>query len=98
MKSCVVQEKYKAVVKEFTCTQLQQNAKPAASMVHDRRPTLGELSGSLRFVKVGDWVEVEGDYSTGTCASGGIGCVTFVHDFEVPKSDIHYLLTNTREK
>jgi hypothetical protein len=58
--------------------------------------------------KVGDWVEVESDYSSKKCSAGGIGCVTTVMDVGSDTSstdedsyktfvDVHYLLTNTKE-
>ena len=58
--------------------------------------------------KVGDWVEVESDYSSKKCSAGGNGCVTTVMDVGSDTSstdedsyktfvDVHYLLTNTKE-
>ena len=78
-------------------------------MVHARRQTLGELTTALNRVKVGDWVEVECDYSPTKCSAGGIGCVLNVMDvgsdtFSTDEDsyttfvDVHYLLTNTKEK
>ncbi len=95
---------YEVMLEEHTRRQLKINALEVTSMVHDRRPTLGETSDALCKVKVGDWIEVEGDFSTGNCSVGGIGCVTCVFNhcdganaLEVPMVDVHYLLTNTRE-
>ena len=92
-------------MEEHTRKQLQQNVPEVTTMVHARRPTLGDLADALNRVKVGDWVEVEGDFTTGYCSNGGIGCVTSAYKFcegpsgpEIPWLDIHYLLTNTREK
>jgi hypothetical protein len=45
-------------------------------MIHARRQTLGELTSALNRVKVGDWIEVEANYSSRNCSTGGIGCVT----------------------
>jgi hypothetical protein len=47
-------------------------------MIHKRRQTLAEFANLLTKVKVGDWLEVEADYSSRICSSGGIGCVTNV--------------------
>jgi hypothetical protein len=94
--SCVVQEKYQAIVEDHTRRQLQNNAQQVTTMVYDRRPTLGEMSGALNRVKVGDWVEVKGDFTTSNCPYRGIGCVTcaFMHstgpsDPQVPKLEVH---------
>jgi hypothetical protein len=56
VKSCVVQEKYPVIVGDHTRRQLQNNAQQVTTMVHDRRPFLGESSGALSRVKVGDWL------------------------------------------
>jgi hypothetical protein len=71
-------------------------------MIHKRRQTLAELANLLTKVKVGDWLEVEADYSSRIFSSGGIGCVTNVTDIweeSTPATvvDLHYLLSNTCE-
>ena len=105
VKACVLQEKYQDIVEEHTRKLLQQNVPELTTMVHARRPTLGDLADALNRIKIGDWVEVEGDFTTGYCSNGGIGCVTSVYNIcegpsatQNPKLDVHYLLTNTREK
>ena len=92
-------------MEQHTRRQLQQNVPEVTTMVHARRPTLGDLADALNRVKVGDWVEVEGDFTTGHCSNGGIGCVISAYNIcegpsvsEILKLDVHYLLTNTREK
>ena len=75
VKSCVLQEKYQALVQEQAAAYLKNNAPVVTSMVHARRATLAELSNVLNRVKLGDWVEVESDYSARVCSSGGIGWV-----------------------
>ncbi len=78
-------------------------------MVHARRKTLAEEQGLLAQIKVGDWVEVEPDYSPSVCSDGGIGCVLGLHREEcaVPGSvvactitavDVHYLVFNRKER
>ena len=103
--ACVLQEKYQDIVEEQTRRQLQQNVPEVCTMVHAPRPTLGDLADALNRVKVGDWVEVEGDFTTGYCSNGGIGCVSSAYNIsegpsvpDIPWLDVHYLLTNTREK
>jgi hypothetical protein len=92
-------------LEDCTHRQLQQNVPEVTTMVHPRRPTLGDLVDALNRVKVGDWVEVEGDFSTGHCLNGDVGCVINAYNYcegpsapAIPKLDVHYLLTNTREK
>ena len=107
--SCILQEKYKALVEEHAAALLKNNTQPVTKMVHARRQTLGELTTVLNRVKVGDWVEVECDYSSTHCSAGGIGCVVNVmevgsdtvstgEDSYTTFVDVHYLITNTKEK
>ncbi len=46
------------MLEEHTRRQLKNNALEVTSMVHDRRPTLGEMSDALNKGEVGDWIEV----------------------------------------
>ncbi len=107
--ACILQEKYKALVEEHAAELLKNNTQPVTKMVHARRLTLGELTTTLNRVKVGEWVEVESDYSSKKCSAGGIGCVMNVMDVESDTSStdedsyntfvvVHYFLTNTKEK
>ena len=88
---------------------LQNLQGPVSNMVHARRKTLAEEQGLLAQIKVGDWVEVEPDYSPSICSDGGIGCVLGLHREEcaVPGSvvactitavDVHYLVFNRKER
>ncbi len=84
---------------------------PVSHMIHARRRTLAEEQGLFAQIKVGDWVEVEQDYSPSICSDGGVGCVLGLHTeaCTVPGSDIaststitavdvHYLVFNTKER
>ena len=53
--ACVLQEKYQDIVEAQTRKQLQQNVPEVCTMVHARRPTLGDLADALNRVKVGDF-------------------------------------------
>jgi hypothetical protein len=75
-------------------------------MVHEKRKSIVEEQGFLATVKIGDWVEVESDYSPGLNSDGGIGCVYGLHRDFVPHEllprvtalDIHYLIFNRKER
>ncbi len=88
---------------------LQNLQGPVSNMVHARRRTLAEEQGLLAQIKVGDWVEVEPDYSPSICSDGGIGCVLGLHTEEcavqgseiaciITGVDVHYLVFNTKER
>jgi hypothetical protein len=71
-------------------------------MVHQKRKSIIEEQGLLSTIKVGDWVDVESDYSPGLNSDGGIGCVLGLHtesieDQLVPRTialDVHYIIFN----
>jgi hypothetical protein len=70
LQSCVLQEKYQALVEEWAVQHLQNMAPDVMSMIHQRRQTYAELANLLTKVKVGDWLEVEADYSKRVCSNG----------------------------
>jgi hypothetical protein len=75
-------------------------------MVHEKRKSVIEEQGLLSTIKVGDWVDVESDYSPGLNSDGGIGCVFGLHtecivDQLVPRTialDVHYIIFNRKER
>ncbi len=78
-------------------------------MIHGRRRTLAGEQGLFAQIKVGEWVEVEQDYSPSICSDGGVECILGLHTeaCTVPGSDIastitavdvHYLVFNTKER
>ncbi len=74
-------------------------------MVHEKRKSVIEEQGFLSTIKVGDWVEVESDYTPGINSDGGIGCILGLHtELGGPELstrtvglDIHYIIFNRKE-
>ncbi len=63
VKQAVLEEEYTTKVLECTVAHLKQGQSTVASMVQVRRKTLFEQEGINAVVKVGDWVQIESDYS-----------------------------------
>ncbi len=51
------------MLEEHTCNELKTKTVNVTSMVNGRRPTVVELADTLNKVKIGDWIEVEGDFT-----------------------------------
>jgi hypothetical protein len=88
---------------------LKNLQEPVSHMIHARRWTLAEEQGLFAQIKVGDWVEVEQDYSPSICSDGGVGCVLGLHTeactvagsdiaSTITAVDVHYLVFNTKER
>ena len=76
-------------------------------MVHCKRKTLLEEQAELASVKVGDWVDVESDYSPGLCSDGGYGCVIGLHTeategatvaVTITAVDVHFVMYSRKER
>jgi hypothetical protein len=76
-------------------------------MVHCKRKSLLEEQAELASVKVGDWVDVEADYSPGLCSDGGYGCVIGLHTeatddataaVSITAVDVHFLMYSRKER
>jgi hypothetical protein len=78
VKQAVLEEEYTTKVVACTVAHLKQNQSTVSTMVHVRRKTLFE-EGINAVLKVGDWVQIEPDYSPGICSDGGVACITAVH-------------------
>ncbi len=109
VKQAVLEEEYTTKVLECTVAHLKQSQSTVASMVHVRRKTLFEEEGINAVVKVGDWVQIESDYSAGICSDGGVACITAVHCGLDPcplvsercivlEVAVHYLIYGRRER
>ncbi len=70
---------------------------------------IAEEQGLFAQIKIGDWVEVESDYSSGICSDGGVGCVLRLHTepcnivdaaltTTITAVDVHFLFYNTKER
>jgi hypothetical protein len=75
-------------------------------MVHAKRKSIIEEQGVLATIKVGDWVDIEEDYSPGLISDGGIGCVYGLHTEAYGETlqartialDVHYIIDNRKER
>ena len=76
-------------------------------MVHCKRKSVLEEQAELASVKVGDWVDVEADYSPGLCSDGGYGCVIGLHTqatvgaplgVTITAVDVHFLMYSRKER
>ena len=97
---------YEAACQAAFVKHLEEKKKAVSKMVHAKRKSIVEEQGFLATVKIGDWVEVESDYSPGINSDGGVGCVYGLHRKAVPGElvprvialDIHYLIFNRKER
>ncbi len=94
VKAAVLGVSYDNLFKTAFLEHLQGLQGPVATMVHARRRTLAEEQGLFAQIKIGDWVEVEPDYSPSICSDDCIGCVLGLHNEPcVPWSDLISLLS-----
>jgi hypothetical protein len=75
VKAAVLAVSYDNLCKSAFLAHLQGLQGPVTHMLHSKRKTLADEQGLFARIKVGDWVEVEPDYSSGICSDGGVGCV-----------------------
>jgi hypothetical protein len=75
VKATVLAVAYDNLCQSAFLEHLQGLQGPVSHMVHPKRRTLAEKHGLFAQIKVGDWVEVEPEYSPGMCSDGGVGCV-----------------------
>ena len=105
----VLDEEYTEKVRVCTIAHLKTRQATVGAMVHLRRKTLFEEEGVNAIVKVGDWVQIESDYSVGICSDGGVACVTDVHcglcpcplvaDRKMVEAvNVHYLIYGRKER
>jgi hypothetical protein len=105
IKEAVIEVAYADACHKAFVKHLQQSQHVVSSMVHPKRPTIVEQQGLLATIKIGDWIEVESDYSLGMLSDGGIGCVYGLHmgddevqSMRVEAVDVHYIVDNRRER
>ena len=97
---------YEAACQAAFVRHLEEQKKEVSEMVHEKRKSIVEEQGFLATIKIGDWVEVESDYSPGLNSDGGIGCVFGLHKDPVlgelvPRLsalDIHYVIFSRKER
>ncbi len=106
VKVAVVEESYGTACKEAFVAHLLRAQQDVNSMVHARRKSIVEELGLLATIKVGDWVDIEQDYSPGIISDGGISCVCGLHTEAHGQTlhartialDVHYIIDNRKER
>ncbi len=106
VKAAVVEESYGKASQEAFVAYLKRAQQDLNSMVHSKRRSVVEEQGFLATIKVGDWVDIEQDYSTGITSDGGIGCVYGLHTEQYGEPlqartvalDVHYIIDNRKER
>ncbi len=101
MKDAVLAVTYDAACQAAFVRHLHEQKRVVLEMVHAKRKSIVEEQGFLASIKIGDWVDVESDYSPGLTSDGSIGCVYGLHAETVlgaivPRStyalDTHYVI------
>ena len=109
VKACVLAVTYDKLCSTTFIEHLKSiNASRAVTtMVHCKRKSVLEEQAELASVKVGDWVDVEADYSPGLCSDGGYGCVIALHTEAtdgatgavcITAVDVHFLMYSRKER
>ncbi len=109
VKACVLAVTYDKLCSTTFIDHLKSiNASRAvAIMVHCKCKSLLEEQAELACVKVGDWVDVEADYSPGLCYDGGYDCVIGLHTeatdgatvaVSITAVDVHFLMFSRKER
>jgi hypothetical protein len=109
VKAAVLGVSYDNLCKLAFLGHLQGLQGPVATMVHAKRKTLADEQGLFAQIKIGDWVEVEPDYSPVICSDGGVACVLGLHTEIcnvvggnvaniITAVDVHFLVFNTKER
>ena len=109
VKAAVLGVSYDNLCQQAFLEHLQRLQGPVETMVHSKRKTLAEEQGLFAQIKVGDWVEIEPDYSPGICSDGGAACVLGIHTEPtnvvggsvaniITAVDVHFLVFNTKER
>jgi hypothetical protein len=106
VKAAVLAVTYDECCRVYFIKHLEAKHMDVVAMVHEKRKSVIEEQGLLSTIKVGDWVDVESDYSPGLNSDGGVGCVFGLHteclvDQLVPRTialDVHYIIFNRKER
>ncbi len=80
IKTKLINLNYQKVVDEKFRQYLTDGRVSQASMFRCPTKSLNTARASLKFLSVGEWVEVDGDRTPGFNSEGGIGVITSVHD------------------
>ncbi len=90
VKAKLIHDHYSKIVDEKLRAYLSEGCMKTASMFHFAPKYSKSAMANLKFLSVGEWVEVDGDRSPGFNSEGGIGVITSVHD---DFADIKYVCT-----
>ena len=80
--STVLDVAHRELLQRMNCEHLTKSVARPEKMFHCLKPNMLSLMGTIRAIKVGDWVEVQYEYTPGTCSDGGVGTVSAVHTDE----------------
>ncbi len=109
MKAAVLGVSYDNLCQQAFLEHLQGLQGPVETMVHAKRRTIAEEQGLFAQIKIGDWVEIEPDYSPGICSDIGVACALGLHTEPtnvvgggvaniITAVDVHFLVFNTKER
>ena len=86
---------YKQLVADKLRQYLSDSRVSQLSMFHAASKTASMSTANLKFLSVGEWVEVDADRTPGYNSEGGIAVIISVHD---DVADAKYVLTRRVEK
>jgi hypothetical protein len=80
IKTKLIHVHYETVVEDKLRQYLSDGRVSQDSMFRCASKLCNSVRANLKFLSVGEWVEVDGDRSPGYNSEGGIGVITSVHD------------------
>ncbi len=80
VKGVIVDIAHRELLDNLLMKHLTMSVEPVSAMVHNLKPTMQALMGTLNSIKVGDWVEVLYEYAPGTCSDGGVGTIRSIDE------------------
>ncbi len=80
IKTKLIHVHYEKVVEDKLRKYLSEGRVSQDSMFRSAPKLCNGVRANLKFLSVGEWVEVDGDRSPGYNSEGGIGVITNVHD------------------
>jgi hypothetical protein len=80
IKTKLIHVHYEKVVEDKLRQYLSEGRVSQNSMFRSQPKLCNSVRANLKFLSVGEWVEVDGDRSPGYNSEGGIGVITNVHD------------------
>ena len=90
MKKKVLGKNYKDMVAQQMREHIKNSRSLQTDMFHAAPKTITAVSSNVRFLSVGEWVEVDADRTPGFNSEGGIAVIISVHD---DLADVKYVIT-----